>query len=345
MNATEQAERTSETESRRVAGGALSALVGGLITLLGVGAATLFLLGGLGRWWWVAELCSHFRPHYALVLGLTGAALLFWRRWRSSAFLLLTGLIAALPVLALYREGDGAPPGVPTVRLLSANVLTSNRDTGRLLAQIKAEDPGLLVLLEINERWRSELTSLEATYPHRLLKPREDNFGIAVFSRLPGTALELEQLGETRLPSIVATFEWQGEPMTLIATHPLPPLGSSGARRRNRQLEAIAERAAATAGAVIVIGDLNITPWSPHFRDLLQQGELRNSAQGHGPQPTWPAGSRLMRIPIDHCLHSAELVTVDRRVGSDIGSDHLPIVVDLALRGEPPPAAEGGPRQ
>ncbi len=264
------------------------------------------------------------------MLGVTGVALLLWRRWRSSAFLLLLGLIAALPVLSLYRGGDGAPPGVPVLRLLSANVLTGNRDSSRLLAAVAKENPDVLVLLEINERWRRELTALAATYPHRLLRPREDNFGIAVFSRLPGTVLELAQLGETRLPSILATFEWQGQPTTLIATHPLPPLGSSGARRRNRQLEAIGERAAATEGAVIVIGDLNTTPWSPHFRDLLQQGDLRDSAQGRGLQPTWPAGSRLLRLPIDHCLHSADLMAVDRRVGSDIGSDHLPIVVDLA---------------
>jgi len=38
-----------------------------------------------------------------------------------------------------------------------------------------------------------------------------------------------------------------------------------------------------------------------------------------------------LRIPLDNCLVSEEVAVAGRRVGPDIGSDHLPLVVDFAL--------------
>ena len=52
---------------------------------------------------------------------------------------------------------------------------------------------------------------------------------------------------------------------------------------------------------------------------------------GFGVQPTFPASSWLVRIPIDHVLVSCSVGVTERRVERDVGSDHLPVVVDLKL--------------
>ena len=82
---------------------------------------------------------------------------------------------------------------------------------------------------------------------------------------------------------------------------------------------------------VLVLGDLNASPWSSHFRRFLRDSGLRDSAQGRGVQPTWPAGMPWLWIPIDHCLHSPQLQVVARHVGPNLGSDHYPVVVDFVV--------------
>ena len=82
---------------------------------------------------------------------------------------------------------------------------------------------------------------------------------------------------------------------------------------------------------VIVAGDLNTTPWSHGFQRLIRPRGLRDSAVGHGVQTTWNARRWVPRIPIDHVVVSPEVRVVARRVGPDVGSDHLPIEATLAV--------------
>lgn len=101
---------------------------------------------------------------------------------------------------------------------------------------------------------------------------------------------------------------------------------------RNEQLTALAQFVTDIRGPIVLLGDLNTSPWSFFFRRLLEQSGLRDSAKGYGVQPTWPSFFRPARIPIDHCLHSPDMVVTDRRVGEAFGSDHLPLIVELAFR-------------
>ncbi len=82
----------------------------------------------------------------------------------------------------------------------------------------------------------------------------------------------------------------------------------------------------------MVLGDLNVTPWSPFFRDLLREGALRNARKGYGLRPTWPTMLPPLLIPVDHCLVSSGVTVHDCRAGRNVGSDHYPLVVDFSLR-------------
>jgi len=58
---------------------------------------------------------------------------------------------------------------------------------------------------------------------------------------------------------------------------------------------------------------------------------LVNSQNGFGLAATWPTSLPISLIPLDHMLHSDSLTTVAREVGPDLGSDHKPLTVEVAL--------------
>jgi endonuclease/exonuclease/phosphatase (EEP) superfamily protein YafD len=41
----------------------------------------------------------------------------------------------------------------------------------------------------------------------------------------------------------------------------------------------------------------------------------------------------VLRVPIDHLVHSEVISVRDRRLGPDLGSDHFPLVVEIQYNG------------
>jgi endonuclease/exonuclease/phosphatase (EEP) superfamily protein YafD len=81
----------------------------------------------------------------------------------------------------------------------------------------------------------------------------------------------------------------------------------------------------------VVLGDLNITAFSPHFQSLLAQSGLRSAVPGMQWLPTWPTFLPIAGIQIDHALVSPGITVRGVERGPRVGSDHWPLVVDLAL--------------
>lgn len=97
-------------------------------------------------------------------------------------------------------------------------------------------------------------------------------------------------------------------------------------------LDGLSARVLQTIGPKIVVGDLNTSPLAASFRRFVAESGLVDAAQGFGWQATWPAAlGQPLRIRLDHVLHSRDLGVAHFAVGPRIGSDHLPIVVDLTL--------------
>ena len=164
--------------------------------------------------------------------------------------------------------------------------------------------------------------------------PGEDNFGIAVFSRLPLAEAGVHTLGEAGLPSLSMRVDVGGVELTLLATHPTPPIPARRFHLRNDQLARLGELIDSSSRPLVLVGDLNMTMWSPWYRRLTGTRRLFNSRRGFGVQGSWPAClPEFLRLPIDHCLLSDGLSVAGCSLGPDIGSDHLPLLVDLLVYG------------
>lgn len=295
--------------------------------LLGILATVATLFGSAH---WLPELTTHFRVQLAAALGVLALGALSARRGTLAAVLGAAAGLHAVPVLHSARPTPPGSPAGPRIRLVSLNVHTANRAFGRVLDYLRQEDPDLILLLEVDARWMRELSLLTNGYPTRVADVREDNFGIALFSRRPLISPEVVMLEGSEVPSIIAGIPLGQRRLQLLGTHPVPPAGPDGARERDAQLLSMGRWAAEQGGAAVVLGDLNVTPWSPVFHTLLREGRLRRSHPGWGIAATWQLQNPLISLPLDHALVSPGIAVTRLTVGPDLGSDHRPLSVELA---------------
>src|SRR5690606_31852359 len=133
----------------------------------------------------------------------------------------------------------------------------------------------------------------------------EGAFGLALFSRLPLYELPTSPYIEAHVQTaVMAKVSFGGQQVKFTLAHLMAPTSPRRARLRNRQLRSLAAQSADHDYEHVLFGDLNTTPWSPHYVLMEQQAGLTNAARGHGYSPTWPTGPIPVKIPIDHCLVS-----------------------------------------
>lgn len=159
------------------------------------------------------------------------------------------------------------------------------------------------------------------------------------FAATAGACLALGLLAESSwLCDLLTHFRWQYAATlvtvndlsyNLAAAHTSPPTGAANSEARNRQLQGIADELAGRP-RTILCGDLNITPFSPWFASLLTRSGLTDPSRGSGFSPTWMRVLPPIAVPIDHILLSPDLTLVSRTVGPSLGSDHSPVIVELA---------------
>ncbi|MFM8734382.1 MAG: endonuclease/exonuclease/phosphatase family protein [Pirellulales bacterium] len=309
--------------------------VGRTIDAFAVAVLAATVAGWCGRWHWLLDIASHFR-WYWLLAAVAGLAVSI-RRPRPAAIACLAAaavgnarelLPAWLPPPAAAASAGPAAQGILVV---SVNVHRVNDDPTATRAYLRDRRPDAVAVLEVDDTWAASLDGLADDFPHRIIHPRADNFGIAMLSRWPLTDAEVVHLGGTPHPSILATLSHPSGRLRLVATHPMPPWNGHYAALMRDQFDAVAAAVVASDVPCIVMGDLNATPWSHAFRRLTARSGLRDSSLGRGIQPTWNVRLWAPRIPIDHVLVPDEVTVLRRAVGPDVGSDHLPVEAELAL--------------
>ncbi len=308
-----------------------------LIVVAISGLAVSTILGFFGGFWWVLDLFSHFRVHYAgalLVMLFIGAILRFWKCVTIGALALLINLWLLAP---FYLSATPDPASAsPHVKLMQVNVHTTNTAFDPLADYIRKEKPDIVSVQEMTREWRDALRERLPNYRVALAIPQANNLGIGLFVRRHADAVVVEHVRQVnwhQLPMIEATLVTKDQRWHLLSAHTVPPIDRSRANHRDAMLHDIGQWVQDQTEPCIVIGDLNATPWSYPIRRLRAQTGLRHSRWGFGLQGTWPADLPVPgEIPIDHCLHDGRLVTLDCHRGPVVGSDHRPLVVTLALK-------------
>ena len=255
-------------------------------------------------------------------------------------------LAAALAVSNLYQIGKMAPytplyprqvpdagdvPADCCVRILMANVLQENRRSDLMLQAIAEADADIVCLVETNEWWAGEVASLDARYPYAVRYPSENHYGMLLYSCLPIVDSHIRFIVSDDVPSIRAVVRLRsGDEVIVYAVHPPPPLPSSPSYGRDAELVLTGQEIAGQSRAAVVIGDLNDVAWSYTATLFQRVSHMVDPRVGRGMFSTFDADHPLARYPLDHVFHTREFTLKDLRVMRYTGSDHFPILAELA---------------
>ncbi len=290
--------------------------------------AAASLAGFLGGLWWPLDLLASFRPQYAAVLTLLAAVLIGFRWRRIGLVVLGAGLVNVIVLVPFFLPVEPPLPGA-AIRVLSFNLFASNQQFDEVTGFIAGSGADVVFLHEASRPWEEAVEAADLGYT--IVKTRADDliFGTLVLHKEAASVVSRGfGISEPRAVEV----ELGG--LAILAIHPLAPTTAQRAALRDAQMRFAGDWAADRSGPKVVVGDFNASPWSHSFRTLLRAGGLENSQRGRGLDASFPAtGSPLLRIPIDHLLHGEKVGIVDRRLGPALGSDHFPLIVDLAVTG------------
>lgn len=269
---------------------------------------------------------------------------------------LVIGLLACLGTVAFHawwilpytrlwpQEVLAADGAKPCLRLLTANVLTPNRQAQRFLDLVGENAPDLVITLESDAWWQAHLDALERDYPFSVKVPQDNLYGMHLYSRLPLADTEIAFLVEDEVPSIHTSVVMSDSArLRLHILHPAPPSPTENdeSTERDAELVVVAQSVAKETGPVVVTGDLNDVAWSTTTRLFRKISGLLDPRVGRGMFNTFHADYPLLRWPLDHLFHSDHFTVSELRRLPAFGSDHFALLVELCYQPGRKAAQEG----
>ena len=287
------------------------------------------------------DLLQSFAVH--ALIGYTALALLFalFRAWWLTAS---AGGAALMLLLFLHSYMIQSTPSITAeghpFTVAHFNVLASNRQYDQVIGQALASEADLLSFQEVSPPWADQLTQrLCEAYPyyHVVTDPWETR-GLAVFSRYPLKNVQTHYWAQS--PNITGDIDLTGSTASqdqettevppsdtlvrFVASHTISPRSESRYRRRNRQIQQIADYLKSVDGPVLAIGDYNAVPWNPTIVAMKQKARLYDSRRTF--TSTYPSRLQDGGLPIDYVFHSDDFACLDFYAVSAEGSDHRGVV-------------------
>lgn len=309
-------------------------MIAWLRMLVGAGLALGMALTGLGwlaQWWPALDLVNNGLP--ALAAGAVALFLLalITRDWRAIA---LAGLLAAINIGLIFSGLQGATAEAPTeskrfLRVVTFNIRFDNDRIDGVDRFLNETDADVVVLQEVTKDHIGPLhRGLDARYPHSI-----GEFGTVIFSKHPIKADgRVDRPGYPEWIRLLARWvelDVNGTPVELVGVHVARPFYPV---LQEHDVAALTKFVLTRTRPVIVAGDFNMTPWTDQLKRFTHVTGLGRFNTFHF---SWPM--RWRRLPIvpvvaiDNVFASRDFARIDTVAGPRLGSDHRPIIADIAL--------------
>jgi endonuclease/exonuclease/phosphatase (EEP) superfamily protein YafD len=221
------------------------------------------------------------------------------------------------------------------LRILTANVLMTNKNVGQYVDMIRREKPDVIVLAEPDPYWEHSLRAIEDDYPYTIKCPLANTYGMLFYSQLEITDPEIRFRVQQDVPSFSAFLHLPtGDKVELHCLHPRPPHVGVDTDHRDAELVLVAREVKDSPNPIIVTGDMNDVAWSHTTRLFLRISGLLDPRVGRTFCNTFHAHHPLLRWPLDHLFHSRAFRLVRLQRLEKTESDHFAVLVDLSFEPE-----------
>jgi len=330
-------------------------------TIVLAGTLWLFVLaqarfGHAPRYWWLDLLDTFALYAFLPLLAIPVAAVVLRSRW--------LGLVAATGgIFFLVQFGWALMPRVaptvaasPSLKILTYNLLSPNRDPEPLLDLIRVERPDVVVLQELTAAYVERLNPRVADrFPSFVVAGVDSaNDGAGIYSRLPILEHEGFRLSEHGNVFQRVRLRTDAGDVWLVNVHlPSPYLDARRVRgglpmvpldfheeERDAELARLMAEVRKLDGPFILAGDFNMAAGSRPSRLTPATWRDAHREAGEGFGHTFPSQTTGLRgrvrlpaplIRIDYLFTSPELTPRFARVARIAGSDHLPVIAEILL--------------
>jgi vancomycin resistance protein VanJ len=320
----------------------------GLVLLYAAALAAVEISRWVGpeRWW--LTCLNLYLPQVAwaapgvllclLTLGLD-------RRFTLAPVLCLAWALGPIMGLSL-PVGRPTPSPERAFRVMTYNVKYGRQGVRNVAAEVQAADPDLLLLQDV---YQGTVAHPALAGFMRTRHVEQEGFYV-VASRFPLEPIEYRRMGRDWYVRTAVTIA--GQSVAVYNVHLMTPRDGlealrewsragidelmDGARDRLDQVEQLNADLDRERGPVLLAGDLNAPPGSLVVR-RLRSDRFRDAFETAGRGYGFTYGHRLLvrasYLRIDHILYTRELVALRTWVGGGAGSDHRPVLSEMALAG------------
>ncbi|MBB4078790.1 endonuclease/exonuclease/phosphatase (EEP) superfamily protein YafD [Lewinella aquimaris] len=297
--------------------------------------------------YWYSKILDFPRVQYLIgSLVCLGLFSLLNQRWKLPAIALALGLLASIGIQSAfilpYYLGDrpvaeANAGGEASVGIMIANVLISNRSSEPFLEMVRARDPDMLLVMEVNDWWMEQLAPLDRDYAHVIEFPTDNAYGMALYSKFPLDESQIKFFNHDDVPSIHAGVALpSGRKFRFHGMHPVAPVPSKEYPDNRGEKEVALGKVAAMVAQdslpAIVAGDLNDVSWSNTARLFEQESKLNNVRLGRGLYNSFDATSPFLRWPLDHYFVHGDFSLLKLERLPKFGSDHFPMYAEFVLK-------------
>lgn len=308
--------------------------------------SVFFTLGRFLFWKFPLELLTHFQVYYfwvTLLLVPVVVILLPVQKIRSRItlfILLFTLVVNGLELANWYLPNQRMTlDKTHILRVMTFNIHIENSEVARLVNSIISANPDLVLTVEIDQTMKKNIeTRVKDRFPYSFQSP---GGGLAVFSKLPLEDSSGQKFPGSNATNLVTHIRYQNQQIQIIGTHPQVPVKLDRFTSRNQQLSALVNHLQYEDRPTILMGDFNLTPWSPYYQQFINKASLHNTRSSFGILPTWIRPSTtvnlprlllpFLNIPIDHIFVSKMFKFANTYTGDNGNSDHAPIISELVV--------------